>query len=331
MKKTDILHKALALADRMLSIDNANANIFISDYDKEYIDIRHALPYYMEIFADCIAEGLRLSDCDPAALTLVDFGGGNGFLSMLAKEIGVQRVVYVDINPLSVATIQTLKQLTGTGPDVILQGSSHTLAAWCEEQKIYPHVLIATDLIEHIYDLRRFFIDLLRANPRVQMIFTTASSPYNPFVKRRLHKLMKQCEKEYLILRYEYISNNHPELTEEEAQQWSKATRGLNYTDIDSAIKSSIYPRQTDAYNTCDPETGNWAERILPRSYYDSLLRELGYSLSLQKGFYNTHRRHPAISILGRMVNLFIHLVGPIGFFFCPFITLSCRPHLRGK
>jgi Ribosomal protein L11 methylase len=51
---------------------------------------------------------------------MIDFGGGSGFLSMLAKSIGIGHVIYVDLNPLSVQAAFRLKEYTGTGADLFL-------------------------------------------------------------------------------------------------------------------------------------------------------------------------------------------------------------------
>lgn len=45
------------------------------------------------------------------------------------------------------------------------------------------------------------------------MLFTTASTPFNPYVKRRLHQLMTIWEKEYYALRLHYIQLHFPALS----------------------------------------------------------------------------------------------------------------------
>lgn len=130
----------------------------------------------MKIYADCLLKGLESIGNSPEEITLIDYGGGSGFLSMLAKQAGIGRVIYIDLNPDSVDTIRILKELVNTGPDIILHGDSDTLADWCSANKVKPQLLIATDLIEHVYDLSAFFANLIAIDNKTQMLFTTAST-----------------------------------------------------------------------------------------------------------------------------------------------------------
>lgn len=302
----------------------------ISEYNRQYIGrLKPALAYYLNIYSYGITEGLRENQLPLSAITLVDFGGGSGFLSMLAKETGIGRVIYVDLNENSVNTIRLLKEITGIGPDIILHGSSDTLSVWCKEHQIRPEVLIATDLIEHVYDLRILFKELTGVNDRMKMIFTTASTPFNPYVKRRLHRFMDDCEygsaetPNYVTKRFNYIKKRFPDWKEETVQQWAVQTRGLVYADIEKAIRENK-PPLTDAHNTCDPETGNWTERILPVKAYRSLLSACGYDVSIRKGFYNSMRPEKWKSSACQLVNFLIRHTGKAGFLIAPFIMLSC-------
>jgi hypothetical protein len=266
---------------------------------------------------------------------MVDYGGGTGFLSLLAKAAGFGQVIYIDLNPSCAETIGVLKQQTGFGPDVILQGDADVLASYCRAHQLSPHLLIATDLIEHVYDPAAFFAALCRigGNRRMQLIFTTASTPYNPWVKRRLHRFMEGCESgglvspNYLSRRETFIRRHYPHFSAEQLALWSRSTRGLNYEAIRQAIDADCLPLPADPYNTCDPETGNWAERILPIRTYRSLLTPHHYTLSVEKGFYNVHRHRLPFTLVCRFLNLLIRYSGPVGLLISPFITLCCRLH----
>lgn len=306
----------------------------ISEYNKRYIgNLKPALSYYMKIYASCLQKGIQATGLSLPAITFIDYGGGSGFLSMLAKQVGVGQVIYIDLNPDSVETIRILKEQTGIGPDVILHGNSDTLAAWCTENDIKPQLLIATDLIEHVYDLSAFFSDLIAINNRMQMLFTTASTPFNPYVKRRLHRLMTACEKgtavspNYYTLRLQYIKKDFPSIPSVEAEEIARKTRGLTFPDIRKAIETGSYPTLEDTFNTCDPRNGNWTERILPIHVYRSLVRPSGYLVDVAKGFYNTDRNNPIAVFISKSINCLIGITGKAGFLLAPFIIL----HLRRK
>lgn len=320
---------ARSLTNRLQEIDYDQ--LPISDYNKRYIgNLKPAMSYYMKIYSACLSKGFGIINRSPEETTLVDYGGGSGFLSILAKSAGVGRVIYLDLNPKSVETIQVLKKQTGTGPDVILHGDSARLAEWCKENNSKPDLLIATDLIEHVYDLNAFFKDLSGLNEHMQMIFTTASTPFNPYVKRRLHKEMDDCEfgtaenPNYYTMRKLYIEKNYPHLSTEETEKWAIQTRGLIYQDIDKAIKTNKLPVLKDAHNTCDPANGNWTERILPISDYRSLASAYNFTIKVDKGFYNTDRGNIVSSIICKCINLLISYSGKAGLLLAPFIFLSC-------
>lgn len=324
--RSDLLH---TLTERLKAIDYNK--LPISDYNKRYIgNLKPALSYFMHIYADCLQRGLQAIQTPISDVTLIDYGGGTGFLSILAKSIGIGQVIYIDLNPSSVETIQLLKQIIGIGPDIILHGDSDVLADWCARNKVCPPLLIATDLIEHVYDLSLFFKDLIHINDSMYLLFTTASTPFNPYVQQRLHKMMVGCENgslespNYYTLREQFITKLCPAFSPKEVETWARQTRGLTYPDIQKAIEKKSLPSPEDPYNTCDPATGNWAERILPIQTYEDLLAPYQFKLKVEKGFYNADRSNPVLSLICKGINALIRNSGSFGFLLAPFIILSC-------
>lgn len=302
----------------------------ISDYNKGYINgLLPALDYFLEIYTACFKEGLSQCNKKAEEITLVDYGGGSGFLSLLAKEFGIGKVIYIDLNQKSVEAIHVIKQKINQGPDIILHGDSDELLKWCKKESVYPDLLIATDVIEHIYDLSVFFHDMIELNYKMKMVFTTASTPYNPYVIRRLHRFMQECETgcmekpNYFTKRLNYIRSEFPNLSNAEMEKWATETRGLIYRDIKKAIILKQPPLLTNKHNTCDPETGNWAERILPISAYEDFVSPYGYKVSVKKGFYNTVRPQRWKSVASVLMNQLIRVCQKAGFFISPFIILS--------
>lgn len=317
---------ALSLATRLQQIDYQQ--LPVSEYNKQYIArLKPALPYYMLIYAECLYQGASRTGIPLSALTIVDYGGGSGFLSILAKELGFGQIIYIDLNPKSVETTGILKDRTGSGPDVILYGDSDKLASWCNEKGVVPHILVATDMIEHVYKLEPFFKDLMKVNAEMLLIFTTASSPFNPYVKWKLHRLMKGCESgslespNYYTQRKQFISKGYPHFSTDEIEKWSRQTRGMAFQDIRQAIEQNILPEPEDPCNTCDPANGNWTERILPIRVYQALAPE-GYSLRIRKGFYNEKRKNPVAGFICKGINCLIRFCGKAGLRLAPFIFL---------
>lgn len=333
--KGNKFHRLAALAaqwgERLREIDYDS--LPLASYNKRYLaSIKPALDYYLQIYARCLSQGFCALGMEAQALTLVDYGGGCGFLGLLAKAAGAGRVIYVDINPLSVDAAAILKQRAGAGADVMLCGDSAVLADYCRTNGIVPDLLIGADVIEHIYHLPDFFADLYAISPGMQLIFTTASNPYNPMLRRRLHRFMRGCESgklvspNYLGRREEFIRRHYPRFPDGQVAVWSRHTRGMRYADIRAAIDAARLPLPADRYNTCDPETGNWAERLLPLRAYRSAAAPCGYTLSVGKGFYNVRRGSRLAGALCRALNALIRYSGRAGLVLSPFIIIGCKP-----
>lgn len=314
----------MTLAEKLRQIDYQS--LPISDYSHRYIQcLLPILDYYLDICQ-------RALDLLPSSThTLVDYGGGHGFLSLLAKQRGFKQVIYIDYNPQASETVTALAKEVGFGPDVILTGDSNTLKTWSQEQQIFPDALIGIDIIEHIYRLDTFFDDLLSVNPGMAMVFSTASTPYNPWVKRRLHRFMLKDElgtstrKGFLHLRREHIATLRPDLSPDELDRWAAATRGLTYPDITATLTHSHIPESPHSCipafpNTCDPATGSWTERILPLKEYRSLAAPR--RIILRKGFYNAHRPGTK-GMLSSLLNKLLRLPGTQ--VLAPFIILQIK------
>lgn len=300
----------------------------ISDYSRNYIlRLLPNLDYYLQIYDRCISILLSTLRRQPSQLTVVDYGGGHGFLSCLLKERGFARVIYIDFNPQAASAVTAVRQCLGYGPDVILQGDAATLLHWCQQNAIRPDGLLGMDVIEHIYRLDTFFADLYAIAP-MPMLFTTGSTPYNPHVVRRLHRVMRSDEHGrngqpgFCQLRRQYLAEHLPQLSAQELDYWAEHTRGFRYDDLIKAVVSKTPAPAVDPYNTCDPTTGSWTERILPIKAYRQLLTPYGARLSVTGGFYNTHRS-PFKALPSRLLNLMLRIGGKGCLFLAPFIILQ--------
>lgn len=301
----------------------------ISDYSRQYIlRMLPNIEYYLSIYRRSLNQMLQHTGKTPDHIVLVDYGGGHGFLSFAAKKMGIGKVIYIDINPQAVETVQQLSKQLGTAPDHILLGDASVLRRWCQQQSIVPNALLGMDVIEHIYRLEDFFADIYATNPNIFMLFTTGSPPYNPRIVKRLHRVMLADElghngqEGFFQLRKKHILKHYPEMKDHEADIWATSTRGLTYPDILTAVDTHTPNTHIDAYNTCDPATGSWTERILPLSAYQSLVRPFHASVSLRLGYYNAHRKGLKGAV-SHLLNLLLLL--PLSRPLAPFITLIIK------
>lgn len=273
-------------------------SLHISDYSRDYIvRMLPHLEYYFDIYERCIQRAVSLSGKPIDQMTMVDYGGGHGFLSFLAKSKGVGQVVYVDFNHKAVQTVHAISDKLGDGPDVVIEGDAFVLRQWCERECVVPDVLLGMDVIEHVYCLDDFFSDLFAINRDMVMVFTTGSTPYNRHVMKRLHKAMADDEygvggrPGFRATRRDFIARHFPGLSDGQLDYWAACTRGLNFDDVLRAVESQSPNLLSDPYNTCDPATGSWTERILPIHDYQTLVQSYGASVCVENGFYNSYRK----------------------------------------
>ncbi|MBR3528974.1 MAG: SAM-dependent methyltransferase [Bacteroidales bacterium] len=296
MNTPNVVQQSLAAELEQLSLDSLSLSAYSIGALRR---VTVAAAYYLEIYRFCLEKALDCCGCSPHEMTLVDYGGGHGLLSVFAKRLGFARVIYIDTNADALHTVQQLSSRLGAGPDVALQGDADTLRDWCLEQGVRPQALLAMDVIEHIYVLDDFFGAIHAISPSMTMVFTTASTPFNSRVVRRLHNAMSADEyghhgkRGFYSLRRDYIKKMHPDMPEKQLDYWAENTRGLTYEDVKRAVESQSPNLLLDPYNTCDPATGSWTERILPVDDYRQLLAPYGFSLQLLPGRYNDHRRGP--------------------------------------
>lgn len=299
----------------------------VSDYSRRYIQrMLPDLDYYLDIYGRCLDRMAEMLGKPLAETVMVDYGGGHGFLSCLAKRRGVGQVIYIDYNPQAVETVKAVSHELGYGPDAVLQGDAAALLAYVQTSGCRPDMLLGMDVIEHIYRLPDFFASLHVMNPDLQMLFTTGSTPCNPHVVKRLRRVMVLDEEGhngqpgFYALRRQAIAQHFPQLSSPELDAWAACTRGLNFQDALLAVERQVPNVMSDAYNTCDPATGSWTERILPIADYQAMVRDYGWKVSVQNGFYNTYLSG-AKALPSRMLN---RLLSTGGFkYLAPFIILT--------
>lgn len=311
----------------------------ISDYNKQYIaNLKPAISYYANIYWHVLLFAQQFPLIKQAELTVVDYGGGCGFFSIFMKLLGIHKVIYIDKNPASVHTMKELGQAFGILPDAIICGDSPELVAWSRKNNIKPNLVIGLDVIEHIYNLRHFFKDIVSLNKNIGLVFTTGSNPMNAWKCRKLRKEMDAYEKgnavtpNYYTKRLKYIKQIHPDMEEEKAHEYAAATRGMNYPDIRYFIKShnwsgtgaATHTKFRDKNNTCDPETGNYMERILPFSEYTYYLSDPEDGmLFINNGFYNPFVENRLKRWCAKLANYLIYHAGTLGIRIAPFVVIA--------
>lgn len=298
--------------------------------------------YYASIYTKCLQ--LLYKDTNEFENDIIiDFGCGNGFLALFLAFCGCQNVIAVEVREEFIAVAHQLQTTLDLEGITWLVGNEQTLVSHFSH-KPTPQTLIATDVIEHIYNLPKFFL-CLRQLQLNKLAFTTGSVHDNYFKRKQLYRLMDKDEYiantalhvsvnseygslPYMQVREKLIQKHYPKLLEEQTKLLAIATRGMYLPDIIKEVDKYLYtqklPRPINhAHNTCDPLTGSFTERMLTIKEYRALFTQIGFELTITNGNYNSNGLGVKQLIL-KMTNGFINLFpnNYIGRFISPSIYL---------
>jgi 2-polyprenyl-3-methyl-5-hydroxy-6-metoxy-1,4-benzoquinol methylase len=295
--------------------------------------------YYLSIYAEVLEKVKLASNIPVIDMCLLDYGAGNGLLGLFAKFCGFGKVMVNDIDESFLTASEILSKALDIDIHQFILGDVDVIKQQPIPQKI--DALVATDLIEHIYDLDEFVSAMESLNPELIFVFTTGSNPENYFKARLLMKLQRRDEliggntddallfgheahESYLKMRENMIRNIAPELDGTSILTLAKLTRGKNRKDIINAVNHYQYKKELPlliehATNTCHPETGSWTERLMPISTYKSIFKKHQFYLQVSAGFYNQYQS----GFKGICLYLLNKISWIFGFKLAPFIFLT--------
>lgn len=307
----ELLYRIEAAARRLEAklVDVNLGELRISEYNRRYLgskkaNARASLKLYGDLLSLCLAgAGVPLEE-----LVVVDYGGGSGVLSLLARETGIGRVVYNDIYEVSCEDVKYISKAIDTDIQDYVCGDIDDLITYLSTRSIKIHAITSYDVIEHIYDVERYLRKLrsLSDGP-FRVVIATGANIRNPLCKWRVRKFHLQCEyqdrerewghkerdtlRSYLDIRREIIGSYDPSLSRSEVEDLARWTRGLMKQDIERSVdeyreNGDISYRPKHPTNTCDPYTGNWAEQLLKVEWLESILRDEGFELDVLCGYW---------------------------------------------
>jgi hypothetical protein len=295
--------------------------------------------YYLSIYAEVLEKVKQASNIPVIDVCLLDYGAGNGLLGLFAKFCGFGKVMINDIDEPFLNASKILSSALNIDIHQFILGDLNVIKQQPIPQKV--DALVATDLIEHIYDLDEFVAAMKSLNPELISVFTTGSNPENYFKVRQLMKLQirdefiggdaddallfgHEAHESYLKIRENIIRNIEPELDENIILTLAKLTRGKNKKDIITAVKKYQSKKELPVLiahptNTCHPETGSWTERLMPISTYKSIFLHHQFGLHISAGFYNQYQ----FGIKGICLAFLNKIIGIFGLKLAPFIFLT--------
>lgn len=267
---------------------------------------------------------------------IVDYGGGSGLISFIAKAAGIKKVIYCDIYDISAQDTRKLSDALGFGPDEYVVGDIDDLSSFIEEKEITVNGICSYDTIEHIYNINAFFDTLSRIKSKqLKIVLASAANTENYLVNRRLRNIQKSFEnvkrqpepghkkrdtlEDYFSARKDIILAYKPAITENIATDLTRKTRGLMKGEIIHSTdeyldKGHISYIVKDPTNTCDPYTGNWCEKLMDLNELIHSLTQLGFNSELLPGiWFDTSRPfHFKRVLLNKIIKLLGRYAMPI-------------------
>lgn len=301
------------------------AELAISQYNAQYLAHDHlnnltsTLQKYVYILGSCIqSTQLPINE-----ITFLEYGGGIGILSLLAREVGVKSVLYNDIYNISVQDAQNIATHLGLTANHYIPGDIDDVINYLKNNNIACHAVGSYDVIEHVYDIDVFLKKLssLSKAKNFTLFMSSGANTLNPRIKNKLikhhheheyqtrqttsgHK-QRDCLEGFLSVRRNIIKEYAPALSNAELNHLAQATRGKIKNDIHTTIdtykKNKLLPAIPITSDTCDPHTGNWSEHLLDPYHLKNILYKQGLDAQVLCGYYG----HQSRTIKKYVCNLF--------------------------
>ncbi len=309
-----------------IDVSAISTDLLVKNYLQKVLDQQD---YYLKIYSWVLENALQQTTIPIHQISFLDFGCGNGLFAIYAKHCGFKNVYGCDFNKNFVEAASLLANAINIIVDDWFVCSEETLLEKCNSLDL--DIVAGTDVIEHIYNLKNLFYNIHSLNPKMITAFTTASVFENYFKRKSLYQLMYQDEyigsnaleatsedefagMAYLEIRKRIITNTFPQLEQQAILSLATATRGLRIDDINAYVNQYLLDGiiksvQHNKYNTCDPITGNFTERIMQLKEYKQLYSQFSFQLNVASGFYAADGKDLK-AFLQTLLNKIIAIIG---------------------
>ena len=330
-----------------LNLDALQITEYNRQYLKKYLD---NYSFYMSLYSQLLFKALNKLKKPISESTFVDYGGGCGILSYLAKEIGFGYVVYNDIYKRSVDDTIIISKELDMNIDLFIHGDVDVFVSQINNNDIKPDLICSFDVLEHIYSLEKWFRKITKINSNFSLFFMTSANSKNPFISKRLKKLQIKAEYQgfietvgwkgtdlktsFLESRKTIIKETDPKLNNSEIELLSKNTRGLRKDDIENVVVNFIKTGKINYQmkhptNTCDPFTGNWTEHLIDLTHLKNLINDCNLSVEITNSYY-AYSNNQIFNIPKFVLNILIKILGRKNLIFSPTYTLEVMKEHKG-
>lgn len=304
------------------------------DFFKDYFSKHHLnsrLFFSVQNSCTIIHESVMLSGKKIEEINFLDYGAGLGTLYMLASLIGFKNVYYNDYLEEwknCAATICSALDLPING---YIVGDISNVVTYANEQNIKFNIIASRNVIEHIYSLEDFFSKISTHHPDCLVYNTTTANYHNPAMHLWHILIHRNAEKKwYIQQRSAWIQNKYPGISTTDLGKAVVLSRGYAFADFTNAVDLILQKKQLTPIpylhtNTCDFNTGVWAEHLLPKKAYNNYMSTSGYTLLYKPGYWDTHYSNPIKNIFTGIANKLIMLLGDKGILFSPFVKIIAQ------
>jgi len=316
----------------------------LSEYNQRYLANKlGSIEDVLQLYGNHIWLSLKYSSMPLSQFILVDYGGGSGVMSLLAKEMGIGTVVYSDIYGVSCHDVECLGKAIALPIDHIVCGDLGELLSYVKTHRIEPRSITSYDVLEHIYDVEDHFQKLpgLSSKPFRLVYGSGANIENQQYVKKVSTKQIAEENEDremiwghkkrdtlraYVNVRKEIITNYAAELHPGQVDELALRTRGLIEEGIlectDEYLKTGNISYKIDhPTNTCDPYTGNWCEHLMDLEWIQEIVKGCGFSAEIRPGYYpvSGKLRRKRVNVLR---NIKIKMLGRSAMYMAPYYVV---------
>ena len=323
-----------------LNLDSINISAYNKKYLSNYIN-NYAL--FMSLYEQLMNKAIKRLSMPIEEATFIDYGGGCGILSFLAKEAGFKIIVYNDIYEVSVNDAQAISQALKIKIDYFITGDIEELIHETHRLNLQPDLICSFDVWEHIYNWKLWIEKVLELNGNFSLLFMTSANSANPFVKRKIKKIQLQTEYEgfnknegwkdidlhtaFFTERKKIISDAFPQLNKIDVALLAKKSRGLMKAGIEKLAADFLETKKIDYHfnhptNTCDPYTGIWTENLISIKEIKNFAKEKNLRIDITNALYG-YSQSKIQNTIKYVLNVFMKFSGKHNLFFSPVYVLE--------
>ncbi|PWG05154.1 methyltransferase domain-containing protein [Polaribacter aquimarinus] len=321
-------------------------NLSISDYNKRYLkDYIDKLSFFMPLYKTLLEKVIRNLQKPVSESCFVDYGGGCGVLTYLAVELGFKKVIYNDIYEVSTKDVKVISSAINLKVDYFITGDISDFISYITKNNIKVDHMCSFDVLEHIYDLEGWFLEIKKLPKPFSLCFMTSANSSNPNINRKLKKIHYKAEyvgskkkkgwKErdsnlpFLEIRKRLLAKEFSNLDEKKITILAKTTRGLYGKDIINYAKKQLEENHFKEYtkhptNTCDPLTGNWAEHIIDIKNLKNRIENKQTTVRFTNNFYS-ESSNKILNFPKKVINFLMKILGEQNLFLSPSYTLEIQ------